>query len=109
MRYVRMIYLVGYSLSLTTLAVAVAIMLYIKSVLPTTCLLALNRHTCNCRRPSLPRPHQHTCRCRIAVAVAKCLGAHFFGTQCTYTENKTELGLLKTDEHKTAKRDVCNE
>jgi len=61
MRYVRMIYLVGYSLSLTTLAVAVAIMLYIKSVLPTTCLLALNRHTCNCRRPSSPRPHQHTC------------------------------------------------
>jgi len=59
MRYVRMIYLVGYSLSLTTLAVAVAIMLYIKSVLPTTCLLALNRHTCNCRRPSSPRPHQH--------------------------------------------------
>jgi len=24
----------------------------------------------------------HLNRCRFAVAVAKCLGAHFFGTQC---------------------------
>ena len=25
----------------------------------------------------------HLNRCRFAVAVAKCLGAHFFGTQCS--------------------------
>ena len=26
----------------------------------------------------------HLNRCRFAVAVAECLGAHFFGTQCTF-------------------------
>ena len=26
----------------------------------------------------------HLNRCRFAAAVAKCLGAHFFGTQCIY-------------------------
>jgi len=29
----------------------------------------------------------HLNRCRFAVAVAKCLGAHFFGTQCIYASH----------------------
>ena len=36
----------------------------------------------------------HLNRCRFAVAVAKYLGAHFFGTQCIYlfiyNENRTK-------------------
>jgi len=28
----------------------------------------------------------HLNRCRFAVAVAKCLGADFFGTQCRYAD-----------------------
>jgi len=31
----------------------------------------------------------HLNRCRFAAAVAKCLGAHFFGTQCSFNSRPT--------------------